>query len=85
MTEEKERGIIVGNKYIYALSFSIFMAIFEYIFYDKMSLRDIVSTVLITSFFMLVLNWLVVKWEIWLDKKLDERRLRKAKLKDINS
>lgn len=77
MSEGKKLGFIEGNKFIFAAFFAVVTTILQYFFIEEMSIGRIIFSVTFLFVIMLSLNWLVIKWEIWLDKKLAERKLWK--------
>jgi len=74
MSEEKKYGFIEGNKYIYAILFAIGTTILQYFFIEKMGLGEIVLSLILLFSITLVFNWLVIKWEIWLDNRILRNR-----------
>lgn len=81
MTDVKEYGVIRNNKFIFYVLLPIIMIIYDFssTSWHEIDFVGIIVSLTVVLIIMTGLDWLLVKWEIWLDKKLEERRLKKSK------
>lgn len=74
MSEPKKYGFIDGNKYLYASIFAVLTTIIQYFFIEKMELGELVFSLVWLFAILLLFNWIVIRWEMWLDNKSAARK-----------
>lgn len=79
MSEEKKCGFIRGNRLTFYVGLPVVFVIYHISStgWQETDYLGLIVSLIVVLIVMTGLDWLVVKWEIWLDKKLADRKLRK--------